>query len=163
MATLPSTFLLFPLLESLLIFPERKKLFTRFDRNRMVPDDIQPFVIVAISTGRLIHGPRGIDLIVDHRLFQMHEAVMLINPDRNPGFAQRRKCRVLLRIVEAFPIGEETNIHTTPFRLNQRFHRERRRYAIHSHKNVSFGTIIHPYEVFERPILRAIPDFDRCS
>lgn len=163
MTTLPSTFLLFPLLESLVIFPERKKLFPCFDRNRMVPDDIQPLIIVAISTGRLIHGPRGIDLVVDHRLFQMHEAVMLINLDRNPGFAQRRERCSLLRIVETFPIGEETNIYTTPFRLNQRFHRERRRDAIHGHKNVSFGTVIDPYEVFERPILRAIPDFDRCG
>ena len=81
MATLPSTFLLFPLLESFLIFPERKKLFTCLDRNRMVLNDIEPLVIVAISTGRLIHRPGRIDLVVDDRLFQMHEAVMLIDPD----------------------------------------------------------------------------------
>ncbi|NJN36383.1 MAG: hypothetical protein HC794_04150 [Nitrospiraceae bacterium] len=49
----------------------------------------------------------------------MHEAVMLINPDRDPGFPQCGEGRSLLWIIEPFPIGEDANIYAPPFRLDQ--------------------------------------------
>ncbi len=55
----------------------------------MVSDDIKPFIGVLVATGRLIHRTARIDLIIDHDLLQMHEAVVLIDPDGDPDLTQR--------------------------------------------------------------------------
>lgn len=139
------------------ILPHRQKFLARLHCDRVVPNDIQPFIIVAIAARRVIHRTVGVDLIVDNHLLQMHEAVVLIDFNGNTGFPKSRHRGLLLRVVEPFTVGDDANIHTPLLGLDQRLDCKGGGQPVHRDKDVSCGTIIDLHNPPERLVLRGVP------
>ena len=65
----PQPFRLFPIPISRAIFPHREELVTGLDRNRVVSNDVQSLIVIAIAARRMIHRARRIHFIVNDNLF----------------------------------------------------------------------------------------------
>ncbi len=125
----------------------------------MIRDDIHPFIIIAIAARRVVHRTGGIDLIVNDDLFQMHEPVVLIDADRNPGQMKRPQGALLLDILRAFLIGQHANIDAPLLGCDQGLHCARVSQSVDGHIDIPLRMLIERDHSIQRRALRRIIHF----
>src|SRR4026208_2150137 len=90
----------------------------------------------------------------------MHESLMLVDPDGNPGKPQRLQGGTLLRLLRALLVCSHPKLHTTFLRGHQPLSRPGIRQSIYRDIDIPLGLLIERHQTIERGIVGSIEHFD---
>ena len=144
-----------------MIIPHRQELLPGLDGDRVIGNDVEPLIVIAIAARRMVHRAGGVHFIIDHNLFQMHQPIVLVHENRNAGQTQRMERRTLFDVLSALQIGNQAHIDSPLLRRDHRLHRTGRGQPINRHIEVACRMPIERGQAIEWRVVWPVVDLYR--